>query len=670
MKKILSFLTLIVFTNVFHAQVGIGTTSPDPSAQLDITATDKGVLIPRLSLSDVSDTSLDGTTTAATGLLIFNTNATVTGGSGTGYYYFDGTVWERLSTSTSGTDHDFYEEGTTTSPDDISDDIYTLGNVGIGQSSVFYPLDINFESDRAINIFKTTASVGTSHGMYVTIANDGVNYGSRMELSNFDPTGLSYGNYATVFSGDGTAYGFYSELNCIGGVNGNGYGTYNHLTGNLTNIYGVYNLIQPTVGSIAYGNYNDFYDIIMGYGLYNRFRNASQDLYGVYNSFGSSTALSGNNYSIYTTMQGVESGNLYGAYTLIGNGGDGDHYGGYHLLNGSGDGNQYGLYQEFASPPVAPSALTYGVYNNFVGSKGSFQYGVYNEFQSPNNLELYGMNNEFLASGNGIHRGISNLLGGSGSGQHIGIDNVISGVGTGEKVGTRNYLDGAGFMKFGSKNLIADTASGELYGVYAEVLRSTGVSYAGYFLGKVAIGDSQTTNYILPLTRGSNGQIMQTDGAGNVSWVAPTGLGEKAIIKMGISSSTSGTDEVESNLILNTVSYNYGGGSHDPATGTYTIPYDGVYEITANLNYLFSASPLNSAVCVFRVYVNGFLAGQISSQKTTVNASRAINYTYSLDLEFSAGDDITFRFLPDYGPGSPLPSIVNTDTSVVVKKVY
>jgi len=82
-------------------QVGIGTTTPDASAQLDIVGTDKGLLIPRVSLSNVGNITIDGVHTAATGLLIYNTNATTVGGGGEGYYYFNGTIWERLITTAS-----------------------------------------------------------------------------------------------------------------------------------------------------------------------------------------------------------------------------------------------------------------------------------------------------------------------------------------------------------------------------------------------------------------------------------------------------------------------------------------------------------------------------------------------------------------------------------------
>ena len=61
--------------------VGIGTNTPDPSAILDLQATDKGILIPR------TDTNL--IIAPATGLMIFETGDN-------SYYYFDGIWWRAI----------------------------------------------------------------------------------------------------------------------------------------------------------------------------------------------------------------------------------------------------------------------------------------------------------------------------------------------------------------------------------------------------------------------------------------------------------------------------------------------------------------------------------------------------------------------------------------------
>ncbi|MBC8883824.1 tail fiber domain-containing protein [Flavobacterium piscinae] len=69
-------------------------------------------------------------------------------------------------------------------------------------------------------------------------------------------------------------------------------------------------------------------------------------------------------------------------------------------------------------------------------------------------------------------------------------------------------------------NTFPVAAGGLKYGVYSDVRGAT--DFSGYFLGRVAIGATAGNNYILPLSRGTNGQVMQTDGAGNASWQSPT----------------------------------------------------------------------------------------------------------------------------------------------------
>jgi hypothetical protein len=100
-KALLSLLLLACNIQLFAQNVGIGTATPVPSAKLDITSTNSGLLIPRVALLNVTN----GTTPVATpanGLLVYNTNAAVTGGSGVGFYYWDVSTWRRLTASGSG----------------------------------------------------------------------------------------------------------------------------------------------------------------------------------------------------------------------------------------------------------------------------------------------------------------------------------------------------------------------------------------------------------------------------------------------------------------------------------------------------------------------------------------------------------------------------------------
>ena len=69
--------------------VGIGTNTPNASAKLDIEDANRGVLIPRVSLVDVSN-STTPINTPTTSLLVYNTNAGITGGNGEQFNIVDG----------------------------------------------------------------------------------------------------------------------------------------------------------------------------------------------------------------------------------------------------------------------------------------------------------------------------------------------------------------------------------------------------------------------------------------------------------------------------------------------------------------------------------------------------------------------------------------------------
>ena len=97
------YLLIYIFVSIpslFYGQVGIGTSSPDPSAALEITSTsdDKGILIPRLTISQRN--AISGVVSPANGLLIFQIDSTP------GFYYYStsSSTWILLGTSSGGTD--------------------------------------------------------------------------------------------------------------------------------------------------------------------------------------------------------------------------------------------------------------------------------------------------------------------------------------------------------------------------------------------------------------------------------------------------------------------------------------------------------------------------------------------------------------------------------------
>jgi hypothetical protein len=70
---------------------GIGTTSPNASSLLEVKSTSKGILIPRMTL-----TQRNAIASPATGLLIFQTNSTP------GFYYYSGTAWTAVTQKSKG----------------------------------------------------------------------------------------------------------------------------------------------------------------------------------------------------------------------------------------------------------------------------------------------------------------------------------------------------------------------------------------------------------------------------------------------------------------------------------------------------------------------------------------------------------------------------------------
>jgi uncharacterized protein (TIGR02145 family) len=102
MKKLLLFAALLVSALSF-SQVGIGTTTPDDSAQLDVTSTTKGLLPPRLTYAQKTAIS-----SPAAGLIVWCTNCGTNGEA----QVFNGTTWTNIS----GTTASFGNPGAPTSP--------------------------------------------------------------------------------------------------------------------------------------------------------------------------------------------------------------------------------------------------------------------------------------------------------------------------------------------------------------------------------------------------------------------------------------------------------------------------------------------------------------------------------------------------------------------------
>lgn len=76
---LLLFIFAVIAVSVKSQSVGIGTTTPDASALLDVTSTTKGVLIPRMTKTDRL-----AIPAPAVGLMVYQN-----GPDSAGFYHFD-----------------------------------------------------------------------------------------------------------------------------------------------------------------------------------------------------------------------------------------------------------------------------------------------------------------------------------------------------------------------------------------------------------------------------------------------------------------------------------------------------------------------------------------------------------------------------------------------------
>lgn len=235
MKRIL-LLTLIfsalsLFTAKAQNNVGIGTNSPVASAILDLTATDKGLLIPRVALVAATN----GTTPVAapaTGLLVYNTGGAMTAG----FYYWDGSQWVQV--------------GAASAPTCVTlDGAYDCGGNGVGRNitvdagRVEFTLPAGATNNEALYIVSNKGTSGaptacswlvqSQWGVGLQVDNNlGVNEFSAIQGSTYTsqtstttfPAGLA--GYA---SGTGKGVGVWAEYD---GSNTGGAGLYAKSSGN------------------------------------------------------------------------------------------------------------------------------------------------------------------------------------------------------------------------------------------------------------------------------------------------------------------------------------------------------------------------------------------------------------------------------------------------------
>lgn len=359
----MSYSSTIFWLNAFllaantQAQsVGIGTSTPASAAALEVSATDKGLLPPRVAAASAIANPVQG-------LLVFQTNAPA------GYYYYTGTAWTQLSP--------------------VGSAWTTTGNAGTAAGTNFLGT-----TDGQALVVKTNGSAATNERLRVQA--DGRVLVNRATAQNGDLFSV-YGSGTTgaltsVSNNDFPINGYSSSANAgiYGENNGSGQGVLGFSSGTGVGVYGS----SSNANGLGVFGYNQGAGVGLsglstsGVGVAGQTNsNTSPGIRGLnLNASGTGVLALGNNISGGTILAGgaglAANGTSLGAYALATNATTGIG------LVASGNGlttlNNIG-----AGAGVLGQGLSFGVVGYAVNTLGNERWGGYFDFLNSTNGYAY-----------------------------------------------------------------------------------------------------------------------------------------------------------------------------------------------------------------------------------------------------------------------------------------
>ncbi|MCK7589643.1 tail fiber domain-containing protein [Subsaxibacter sp. CAU 1640] len=185
MKHIIFTFTLLL-SAMTSAQIGIGTTTPDPSSVLEVSSTTAGVLVPRMTQAQRLAIG-----TPATGLLVYQTNNTV------GFWFYDGTVWRNISTAAGGEFQSI--GGIIQNTTDVANDDFVVGDTDLIGSG------IKMYFDKSKGAFRVGESYGSEwNDVNVGIGSTTIGAGSAPGNYSFSILGQANGDSSVAMMGGET----------------------------------------------------------------------------------------------------------------------------------------------------------------------------------------------------------------------------------------------------------------------------------------------------------------------------------------------------------------------------------------------------------------------------------------------------------------------------------
>ncbi len=262
MRKILKIILMLQVMSA-TAQIGVHTDFPDNSSAMDIVASNRGLLIPRVTLtSSLSNPS--PVTSPAVGLLVFNSGSN----QPIGFYYWNGSAWVLVGGGSSGGGNDWTLTGNagtipgtnflgttdnqhflvyTNNAERIrfeSDGQVIIGGTAPNNSTDRFTVFGNSTQNAAINAYSPRTGFQTVGGRYGILSTVDTANGFACYGRNLDPLG-----YGMVSVGSNyTSVGLIASHTA--GVHSQGYDGL-HAWGKDANGYGIFSM-----GSAATGPYN------------------------------------------------------------------------------------------------------------------------------------------------------------------------------------------------------------------------------------------------------------------------------------------------------------------------------------------------------------------------------------------------------------------------------
>ncbi|MBW7839565.1 MAG: FG-GAP repeat protein, partial [Chitinophagaceae bacterium] len=264
------FLLTVILCIAFAADaqnVGIGTTNPDASAKLDVTSTDKGMLVPRMT-----EAQRNAISAPATGLLIYQTDNTP------GFYYYNGSAWGPVSKSGAGNTAGYG----------------TWGDCSSNNISEYYP------------VTDATGSADDDFGYSVSISGNCAIVGAPYDDVG---TNVDQGS-ASIYQWDGTGWVMMQKLTDATGSASDYFGTSVSISGN----YAIVGARYDDVGSnINQGSASIYHWDGGNWVLMQKLTDATGS---AYDYFGNSVSISGNYAIVGATYAEVSTNNEQGSVSI------------------------------------------------------------------------------------------------------------------------------------------------------------------------------------------------------------------------------------------------------------------------------------------------------------------------------------------------------------------